>query len=214
MTHMLIRRAAVTSGIAFATAASMVALGGGASAAQQVPPGSLGTITTLAPSSGVAATAPTVTSSGPCDGKNADGTTNPDQNTIAVILFSPSLTATRPNGQAVQASTASFSKTGPMSVPFGQTFTDAYRQAGATIAPNERVRIEMRCIDGFNTKGGTFEGSVLFNGDASRYTFDTPDPVTPPPNALPEVPLAALLPVVGLGAAGVLVARRRRAASV
>lgn len=185
-----------------------------ASAAQQVPAGTLGVVAAMNPSSGVAATPPTVTSSGPCDGKNADGTTNPDQNTIAVILFSPSLTATRPNGQAVQASTASFSKTGPMSVPFGQTFTDAYRQAGATIAPNERVRIEMRCIDGFNTKGGTFEGSVLFNGDASRYTFDTPDPVTPPPNALPEVPLAALLPVVGLGAAGVLVARRRRAASV
>jgi len=147
-----------------------------ASADQQVPAGTLGVISAMNPASGVAATPPTVTSSGPCDGKDADGTTNPDQNTIAVTLFSPSLdkAGKQTTGQTVQASTANYSRTSPMSVPFGQTFTDAFKMAGATIAPNERVRIEMECIDSLATPGGTFEGSVLFNADASRYTFDAP----------------------------------------
>ncbi len=212
MKHTLLRHAAVTSGLAVAAAGSLFALTGTALADQQVPPGTLGTVTATTPTTGVAATAPTVTSSGPCDGKDADGTDNPDQNTIAVILFSPSLNAAgkQKTGQTVQASTANYSRTSRMSVPFGQTFTDAFKQAGATIAPNERVRIEMRCIDALATPGGTFEGSVLFNSDASRYTFDAPAATTPPPAPLPEVPLAALLPIAGLGAAGILVARRRR----
>jgi len=216
MKHTPLRRAAVTSGLAVAAAGSLLAMTGTALADQQVPPGTLGTITALTPTTGVAATPPTVTSSGPCDGKDADGTTNPDQNTIAVTLFSPSLdkAGKQKTGQTVQASTANYSRTSPMSVPFGQTFTDAFKMAGATIAPNERVRIEMECIDSLATPGGTFEGSVLFNADASRYTFDapaaTPPTPPPPPAALPEVPLAALLPIAGLGAAGILVARRRR----
>jgi len=215
MKHTLLRHAAVTSGLAVATAGSLLVLTGTALADQQVPPGTLGTITALTPTSGVTATAPTVTSSGPCDGKDADGTDNPDQDTIAVILFSPSLdkAGKQKTGQTVQADRSTYSRTRPMSVPFGQTFTDAFKMAGATIAPNERVRIEMKCIDALATPGGTFEGSVLFNADASRYTFDAPaatPPPPPPPAALPEVPLAALLPIAGLGAAGILVARRRR----
>lgn len=209
MTNALLRRSLVSTGVAAATAGALVALSGTASADQQVPPGSLGTITAVTPSTGVAASAPTVTSSGPCDGKNADGTANPDQDTVIVRLFSPSLQANRPNGQVVQASTASYSRTGAMSVPFSRTFTDSYQQAGATIAPNERIRIEMQCSDAFSTPGGTFEGSVLFNADASRYTFDAPAAVTPPP-PLPEVPLAALLPIAGLVGAGTIVVRRRR----
>ncbi len=168
--------AARTTVVAMTVGAFAGLLAPAASADQQVPAGTLGVISAMSPASGVAATPPTVTSSAPCDGKDADGTTNPDQNTIAVILFSPSLDAAgkQKTGQTVQASTANYSRTSPMSVPFGQTFTDAFKMAGATIAPNERVRIEMKCIDALATPGGTFEGSVLFNADASRYTFDAP----------------------------------------
>jgi len=155
------------------------ALGGGVPAAgaltkspAPVPEGSLGRIASISVPSGVAASAPTVTSSAPCDGRDADGKPNPDQNTIAVLLISPSLHATRPDGQAVQVATSVYSRSSPMSVPFGQAFTDAFHLAGATIKGNERVEIRMVCQDAVGTAGGTFEGSVTFNADATRYTAD------------------------------------------
>jgi len=185
------------AGLTAAAVGMWAALGGGMPAAlaltespPPVPEGSLGRIASISVPSGVAASAPTVTSSAPCDGRDADGKPNPDQNTIAVLLISPSLHATRPHGEAVQVATSVYSRSSPMSVPFGQAFTDAYRLAGATIRGNERVEIRMVCQDALGTLGGTFEGSVTFNADATRYTADgiaagtTPsaqDPMPPAP---------------------------------
>jgi len=149
-------------------AGTVASLTGTAAAAQKVPAGTLGVIKDLNPASGVAASAPTVTSSGPCDGKVSG------ENTIAVYLFSPSLNATRPDGQAVQSDTTTYSTTDPMRVPFGNTFTDAFQAAGATIKGGEQVEIRMVCQNKFSVRGGTFRGSVTFNADASRYTFDAP----------------------------------------
>jgi len=150
------------------TAGTVASLTGTAAAAQKVPAGTLGAIKDLNPASGVAASAPTVTSSGPCDGQVSG------ENTIAVYLFSPSLQATRPDGQAVQSDKTTYSTTDPMRVPFGSTFTDAFQAAGATIKGGEQVEIRMVCQNKFSVRGGTFRGSVTFNADASRYTFDAP----------------------------------------
>jgi len=177
-------------------------MAGGAEAASPAPPfrGTLGPIAAISLQSGVAASAPTVTSSAPCNGVDADGTKNPDQNSIAVLLLSPSLHATRPQGEAVQTSTASYSRTTRMSVPFGQTFTDAYRLAGATIKGGERVEIRMVCLDALGTQGGTFEGSVTFSADASRYAADGLGSGTSPGAGSPG-PVASFSPGAGASAA-------------
>lgn len=183
------RLTAAVAGMWVAFGSCMPAAGALTESSSPVPGGSLGRIASISVPSGVAASAPTVTSSAPCDGRDADGKPNPDQDTIAVLLISPSLLATRPHGEAVQVVTSVYSRSSPMSVPFGQTFTDAYRLAGATIKGNERVEIRMVCQDALAMAGGTFEGSVTFNADATRYTADgipagtTPSAQAPMPAA-------------------------------